>query len=81
MVPSAILYHLCHVIDVHRFLAFCLTVHVLLGPLHAHLLFTQEAVNRVLRPIKDVRCDQAELTAGEGHVVRRRVLSLAHRQQ
>lgn len=42
---------------------------------------TQEVADGVLRPAEDVCRDQAELAAGEGHVVRRRVLPLAHRQQ
>lgn len=44
-------------------------------------LSTQEAADRVLRPAKNVCRNQAELATGEGHVVRRRVLPLAHGQQ
>lgn len=41
----------------------------------------QEADDGVLQPAGDVRRDQGQLAAGQGAVVRRRVLPLAHRQQ
>lgn len=41
----------------------------------------QEADDGVLQPAEDVRRDQGQLAAGQGAVVRRRVLSFAHRQQ
>lgn len=78
--PSAVLLYILSCDRCASFSGF-LSLHVLLGQLHAHLFSTQEALNGVLWPTKDVRRDQAELAAGEGHVVRRRVLPLAHRQQ
>lgn len=41
----------------------------------------QEADDGVLQPAEDVCCDQGQLAAGQGAVVRRGVLSFAHRQQ
>ncbi len=45
------------------------------------LTSAQEVADGVLRSAEDVRGDQGELADGQGPVVRRRVLPLAHRQQ